>query len=396
MKQFFSFSVFFLFAIAISAQCDGTRFLNQVFDNTVITSDITYGENLNWDGSTEELSLDVYEPEGDTMDNRPLIIMAHGGSFVGGEKTGEDVVPLCHDMAKMGFVVASIEYRLGTPLTADLEVPMKQAVVRGYHDMKAAIRWFKKDVAEGDNTYNIDPDKIVLAGVSAGGFITTHVAYMDDLAEIPAEVDLSLPGLTGGLDGDSGNPGYTSDVLGVINIAGALGDTTWMEPGDLPILSLHGTGDNTVPYGQDMLTVLGLVDIDTVAGSSVIHERAENLGLTHCFETHFLQGHVPHVSNEAYYDTTRSFMSNFSTHLVCDIPLECEYRELDLTNSILENSSLEISVYPNPAQTYIDLNTDFQGMSEVMIYDIKGTLVQQGFINGPSGRVMLDLESGSY
>lgn len=375
MKKIFLLCLGLSFAFAMFSQCENGRYLNQLFPTVSVESDILYGSNFNWDGSEESLFLDVYQPEGDTEVNRPLIIFAHGGSFIAGSKEGPDVVPLCEDFAKMGYVTASIQYRLGTPFTTQLEIPMKQAVVRGYHDMKAAIRWFRKNVAEDGNTYNIDGDKIIIAGVSAGGFITTHVAYLDEEGEMLPEIDQTLQGLTGGLDGDSGNPGFSSEVLGVVNIAGALGSTDWMQAGDEPILSFHGTSDATVPYDESMLQVGGVLDIDTVAGSSAIHARADEIGLVNCFESHFLEGHLPHVSNPAYYDTTRSIMSNFSAHLVCPtVELDCEYREiiLDIAEAEKEDALL---IYPNPASEEIQLINPFSGNTQIEIVNIQGQTV---------------------
>ena len=57
--------------------------------------------------------MDVYEPTGDTMAFRPLIIWAHGGSFLGGDKGDSDVAALCQRFTKRGFVCASVNYRTG-------------------------------------------------------------------------------------------------------------------------------------------------------------------------------------------------------------------------------------------------------------------------------------------
>ena len=384
------------FTFAMFSQCENGRYLNQLFPSVSVESDILYGSNFNWDGSEQPLLLDVYQPEGDTEVDRPLIIFAHGGSFIAGSKEGPDVVPLCEDFAKMGYVTASIQYRLGTPITIQLEIPMKQAVVRGYHDMKAAIRWFRKNVAEGGNTYNIDAEKIIIAGVSAGGFITTHVAYLDEEGEMLPEIDQTLQGLTGGLDGDSGNAGFSSEVLGVVNIAGALGSTDWMQAGDEPILSFHGTSDATVPYDESMLQLGGVLDIDTVAGSSAIHARADELGLVNCFESHFLEGHVPHVSNLAYYDTTRSIMSNFSAHLVCPIELDCDYREIVLDIAEAENTA-DLLVYPNPAAEQIQLINPFNGATIIEVVNIQGQTIRAiTLTNSKTSLSVADLSSGHY
>ena len=80
----------------------------------------------------------------------------------------------------------------------------------------------------------IDPDRIYFAGVSAGGFIGLHLAYVDDESEIPPQVDQEAPGMGGGMEGESGNPGYSSTVAGVVNIAGALKTVDYLSPGDRP------------------------------------------------------------------------------------------------------------------------------------------------------------------
>ena len=398
MRTFFLSVTSFCFAFAMSAQCENGRYLNFVFDEVNETENISYGSNFQWDGTEADLLLDIYQPVGDSETARPLVIFAHGGSFVGGSKDGDDVIYLAEDFAKMGFVTASINYRLGTPATPELEIPMKQAVVRGYHDMKAAIRWFRKNVAEDGNTYAIDPDKIFIAGVSAGGFITTHVAYMDELNEIPAEIDQTLQGLGGGLEGESGNPGYSSEVVGIINIAGALGEADWIQAGDEPVLSFHGTGDTVVPYAEAMLQIFGLIDIDIVFGSSAIHEKAEEIGLTNCFETYWMQGHVPHVSNEAFYDTTRSIMSNFLGHFVCpDTELDCEYRDLSL--NIIEEMEADMSLdfFPNPSNSEINVNNPFQGRSKLEILGMNGQLIKSMIIEGEQSKVdVSNLPSGLY
>jgi len=47
----------------------------------------------------------------------------------------------------------------------------------------------------------------------------------------------------------SGHAEYSSQVKGIISIAGAIGDTTWIEQGDLPAFLSHGSEDTVVPFG---------------------------------------------------------------------------------------------------------------------------------------------------
>lgn len=379
MNKFYLSLGIALFSFSAFSQCEDGRYRDIIFSDHTVTSDIQYGENYDLDGDLTQLFVDVYEPAGDAMTDRPLVIFAHGGSFVGGSKTGADVVPLCEDLSKMGYVVASISYRLGLPLSLNLQQPATEAVVRGFHDMKAAIRYFRKDVAESGNTFDIDPDEIYIAGVSAGGFITLHVAYMDEEEEIPDYLDLTLLGLTGGLEGESGNEGYSSEVNGIINIAGAIKDTTWIKAGDEPVCSFHGTGDTVVPFDSDMLQLFGTFDVTPVDGSNPVHIKANEVGLVNCFEIYWQQGHVPHVDNIAYYDTTRSIISNFLSHLHCpNIELDCEYREIGIITDI-EEEDLISSVFPNPFENNLTLRTNGIG-EEIRVVDLAGRLIYKDII----------------
>src|SRR6185437_9932985 len=165
---------------AATAQCGG-RFDANMFGVTA-TPGIVYGSNTNYVGSTTTLKLDFYAPTGDVSTSRPLIIWAHGGSFVGGSSTDADVDTLCHRFARKGYVCASINYRLG--VSSFDSVGLIPAVIRSVQDMKAAVRFFYKDKATGTNTYKIDTNNIFIGGSSAGAFTSLHYQYLDRDCEI--------------------------------------------------------------------------------------------------------------------------------------------------------------------------------------------------------------------
>lgn len=353
----FSITVLLLLLLSYqsSAQCQGGRYRDKIFPLVDIESDIVYGQNQTYADVTEELLVDVYQPVGDMVASRPLVIFAHGGYFLGGDKADDSVAPICADLAKMGYVTASISYRLGIPIQLPLDAPFMEAIMRAVHDMRASVRYFRKTVAEDGNPYNINPDEIYIGGVSAGGFITLHLAYMDE-DEVPSTINTSNPGLGGGLEGLSGHAEYSSQVKGIISIAGAIGDTTWIEQGDLPAFLSHGSEDTVVPFGSDMLTLLGAFDVSEVDGSSSIHEKLNELEIENCFEIYWGQDHVPQQNLELYYDTTLSVVSNFLSHLVCpSIPLDCDYRTI--TASLDEDNLVEdLFLYPNPSNGIVILN----------------------------------------
>lgn len=356
------------------AQCDGNRFFNYVFSNVDLTSNVQYGTNTKYDGTSQNLLLDIYEPSGDNEALRPLVIVAHGGFFLSGSKTGADVVPICEAFAKMGYVAVSVEYRLGISIQADLSAPMTEAVMRGVQDGKAAVRFFRKSAAEDGNPYRINPDQIFFAGSSAGGYIALHMAYLDTDSEIPTYVNLANPGLDGGLEGNSGNAGYSSSINAIVNICGAIGDTAWIQPGDEPCLLFHGTNDQTVPFGSAMQYAFGVAPVVEVDGSNSINEKLNQVEVEHCFEIYEGQDHVPHMTNAAYLDTTLSIMSNFIGHYVCNQPLDCSYRTLTVGMEELTNNQ-DLMLFPNPATTYFRVNT--AKVQRLVIFDVNSQVVKQ-------------------
>src|SRR4051812_27343269 len=100
-------------AQAIQNYCGSARYDTEVFSAVTVKSDTAYGSNTDVNGSNVILTMDIYQPAGDTAEIRPLIVWAHGGSFIGGTKNDGDVTSLCNHFAKRGYVCASINYRLG-------------------------------------------------------------------------------------------------------------------------------------------------------------------------------------------------------------------------------------------------------------------------------------------
>mgnify|MGYP001268146392 FL=1 len=77
-----------------------TRFIDEIFSEVTVTPDIVYGNApdlpflflFEWNTNDIDLHMDIYEPEGDTMDDRPVIIFAHSGSFFLGSKDAQDML----------------------------------------------------------------------------------------------------------------------------------------------------------------------------------------------------------------------------------------------------------------------------------------------------------------
>lgn len=273
--------------------CSNGRFLEwNYFSDFEADMGVTFGSGpAVGTGQTQTLKMDIYEPQGDTLSSRPLVILAFGGSFISGAR--QDLAQLCEVYSKMGYVTATIDYRVGFFFPS--QVTTTQAVVRGMHDMKAAVRYFYKD-AQTTNTYKVDTNFIFVGGVSAGAITAIHTAYLNDNSEIPAYLYNDTAGM-GGVEGLSGNPGYSSKVTAVLNFSGTIGDSSWIDPNDVPIVSLHDIGDGVVPYGTAMVSVGGLPTGLQADGTGSIHKHMNDLQIPNRLITVESNGHVSYFTS---------------------------------------------------------------------------------------------------
>lgn len=241
MKHF-KYLILLGFIIAIS-QCQAQTFLRYkdvLFNSPDSVLNIPYGSAPNLNGKTEELLLDLYSPGNiDTATKRPLMIFIHGGGFQSNTKSGAFPNLICNGLAKRGYMVATIDYRLGIAKTKT-DTDYAEAMLRAVQDAKAAVRFFRKYA----DKYRIDPTQIFVMGSSAGAKTAMHLAYLDQ-EELPKEVDQNK---WGNMEGNSGNPGYSSKVSAVVNCWGAMIDYRWIKQGDVPLFNIAGTADKTVPF----------------------------------------------------------------------------------------------------------------------------------------------------
>jgi hypothetical protein len=393
--------------------CATGRYATDVFPNVTTTSDIVFGQNTSWNGASTTLKMDVYQPTGDTETKRPLLIFVHGGSFIGGSKTDGDMVTFSQKFAKKGYVCASIDYRLGFfPFDSANAV---KAVVRATQDLRAAIRYFYKDKQTTD-TYKIDTNHIFIGGSSAGAITALHVGYLNNECEIADYLNQNTINQLGGLEGSSGNPGYSSTVHGILNGCGALARYSWVEAGNIPVASVHGTNDGTVKYNRGVVnpgTPLMYLD-----GSRMIHERACAVGVENQFYTFLGAPHVPYAGNAAYMDTTVNFFRDFLIkQLGCTdailqpenspaqavnlYPIDyCDGTPVDEicpTSSLSEENIFSALIYPNPSTGNIQIIPSIGGNYSVEILDYSGRILVASTDNNSICEMNIhSLSSGNY
>jgi para-nitrobenzyl esterase len=236
------------------------RYRDVIFPNLTTASGLTYGSAPDLSGNQVTLTLDMYQPTGDTQRSRPAIVLVHGGSFVGGSSTDSGVVKLAKAFAQRGYVAVSINYRLlGDKEKCGQEDPPSQAcvtaVLAAQHDAQAAVRWLRANAG----TYGIDASRVAIEGTSAGAGTALAVA------------------VNSGDPGDSGNPGYSSKVGAAAAISADFPHSlasTYFDPGDSPILMFNGTADQVVPFADAAQTAADLYN----AKVPVIFEQLDGAG----------------------------------------------------------------------------------------------------------------------
>lgn len=385
MKQLFTLSilsVFIAFQALAQSDCVDGRYTDYTkFSQVNVTNGVTFGSNNAVGGGPVNLKMDIYEPVGDTETSRAVVLVAFGGSFVSGNRA--DVSFLCNILAKMGYVAVAPDYRVG--LFSPNQRTTTLAVLRGAHDMKAAVRYLKKTANEDGNPYGIDCERIVVSGISAGAISAIHAAYLDKVEETPAYLTPADTAGLGGIEGNSGTPNYTSDPLGVMSFSGAIGDTSWMEAGDPAIGSIHEELDNTVPYLTQEVAVFGIPTGLTASGSAHVHVRADNLGVTNSLLTY--DGVSNHVGYFSPIDQDAlDFMRDFLADLVCSGESNnCQA----IPSGISEVEKNSIAIYPNPTNAVLNFRSEENGVSEVI--DATGRVVLSNSVR--KGQNTLDVSS---
>lgn len=243
------------------------RYFVEIF-NEVNISTHTYGKNTTQGGKEISLQLDVYQPTGDTLAQRPLIIFIHGGGFRMNNRTTIQNLGFLQKLTKSGFVVASIDYRLIDTPENSSTLPI--AILNAVEDTRAAIRFFKKDYATS-NLFKIDPNRIILGGYSAGAVTTLHTVFLNSLEKINTYLPTFANYVTqnGGIAGQTGNLGCDSDVFGIFNVAGGVVNENIIDGSVNFMYHLHGTDDVIVPFEKN----------NQLIGSKIIHEKALQLGV---------------------------------------------------------------------------------------------------------------------
>ena len=209
------------------------RYIDPVFDEVEVTHDVVYRDTVDAHGNPVRLTLDVYEPAGDTASRRPAVAWMHGGWFSDGDKA--DMADYAEAFAQRGYVAVSMEYRMRPGLrccpTRDA-IGVTGALVDGREDATAGLEWMHEHAA----AYRIDPRAIAVGGDGAGAANAFGLAFT-----------APPPGHDGGhaMLQQAPHEGDGPMLAAALPISGvSLGRPAAGSP---PVLAFHGTEDSLAP-----------------------------------------------------------------------------------------------------------------------------------------------------
>jgi acetyl esterase/lipase len=293
-----SLAAVLVLASSVAAQTTDLQSSVALFQKVRTIPNQVYVRANGWEGK-----LDVYTLRSPTP--TPTVIFIHGGGWVQGTKEASVLSALPY--IAMGYSVVNVEYRLAN-------VSLAPAAIE---DCRCALRW----VVGHAKDYNLDPERMIISGASAGGHLALTTGMLrtsdgfDRFCQAPGEPKVAaivnffgIADVADLLDGPNKKPfpeswPYTVQWLGNqpnrLELAKAASPMTYVRAGMPPTISIHGDADTLVPYQhsvrlQEALQKAGIPhELVTIAGGGHGNFPPDQWQRAYAAIEKFLAAHVP-------------------------------------------------------------------------------------------------------
>lgn len=324
------------------------------------------------------LTMDIYSPVTNDSTRHPLLLLIHGGAFFNGDKEAAGYKEWGEYFASRGYIVASINYRLGFLPIGSRHVD--RAGYRAVQDAYAAVCYLLRHPEQ----YLINPNYIFVGGSSAGGITALNLAFMrdedrpectkagifnnashlynelaDNILDYRKRRDIGNEDL-GNISVVAENSGGIVDfkVNAVVNMWGAVHKIDMIDnTNNTAILSFHGDADSVVAYDynfpftkvktpvrdfigaikgafrngnswfsqgaygflsdlEDNLNPVNQFLCNKMYGSKCIHEQALLKGMKSELHTKTGGGHSLHVNNDGTLSLYFTYISDITTRFL--------------------------------------------------------------------------------
>ncbi len=348
-------------------------------------SNIVFASAKHWNSNAmDTLRMDIYYPDAtvETLSKRPLIVFAFGGGFLGGSRN--DMVYLCREFAKRGFVTATIDYRLGwncANMNAAVfclcndYIGLYSATYRAMQDFNSSLRFLSYKSAQ----YKIDTNYVFVSGGSSGSITAMNAAFTSQ-AEIDARISWGHSTF-GSIDSSGNTYPKNYKIRGVIDFCGAVFDTAMMtNNANIPIISFHDSVDCVVnTYHDYLINCTGNChNLFPMDGSAIIYRKALLNGTCAELNINPVVGHCS--SNQAY---IVNHGSCFLKRILCN---NCSSLRTSNESALAAcdamgtgagmndiNNRGDFNVYPNPARDLLNFELSAKNIPAIItIYDTHG------------------------
>jgi len=244
---------------------------------------------------TSHLKMDVFYPSVQN-EQHACLLFVHGGGFINGTRKSDGIAELVKTFTQKGYVVISIDYRLGLYGQSNYSVisgikKFENAIDIAAKDLLSAVDYTLKNYTNGGQ-FTIDPKNIILFGSSAGAITVLQADYYLNNGEDCAKM---LP--------------KDFHFAGVISFSGGIyshqGKVKYREHAPAPTLLCHETADQLVPYNQIQFFNVGMF------GSNAIAKCFEKYDYPYCIRRYKDVGHQVAMRINTDTDLVFWFIDNY-------------------------------------------------------------------------------------